>query len=192
MEISQPDVVAALKKQIAKTQNALRETGYSEVPARAHIVRLARQYGGPILDVGTGACACMAIALARRGLHVTAIDHASGAVRIAQERATGKLAEALDVRHVEAAQLPFVDKSYGVVVAFDALCHAADPAAVLREMFRVSGSAVIVTELNTAGRQVTHHHDDFDQQLPDLLANHCHECQLLQHRHHTTFVCERR
>lgn len=192
MGIFQQDVVAALKEQITKTEHSLQEAGYSEVPARAHVVRLARQYGGPILDVGTGACACMAIALARRGLRVTAIDQASGAVRIAQERATGKLAEALDVRHVDAAELPFVDKSYEVVVAFDALCHAADPAAVLREMFRVSGGAVIVTELNTAGRQVTQHRDHFDQQLPDLLANHCQACQLFRHRHHMTFVCERR
>jgi ubiquinone/menaquinone biosynthesis C-methylase UbiE len=187
-----PDVVAALKEQIAKTQDSLRETGYSEAPARAHVVRLARQYGGPILDVGTGACACMAIALARRGLQVTAIDHASGAVRIAQERAAGGLIDYLAVRHADAALMPFMDKSYKVVVAFDALCHAADPAAVLREMFRVSDGAVIVTELNTAGRQVTQHRDHFDKQLPDLLANHCHECQLLHHRHHVTFVCERR
>ncbi len=191
MEIFQHDVVAALKQQIAKTQYSLREAGYSEVPARTHVVRLARQYGGLILDVGTGACACMAIALARRGLHVTAIDHASGAVRIAQERAAGKLTRALDVRYLDAAQLPFADKSYGVVVAFDTLCHTADPAAVLREMFRVSGGVVIVTELNSAGRQVTQHHDHFDQQLPDLLADHCQACQLLQHQHHVTFVCER-
>jgi ubiquinone/menaquinone biosynthesis C-methylase UbiE len=192
MDAFRQAVVDELKKQIAQTAQALREAGYDEAPTRARVVRLARRYRGPVLDVGTGACACMAVALARRGLTVTAIDHTASAVRLAQERAAGKLGDALDVRHVDAAQLPFVDKSYAVVVAFDALCHAPQPAAVLSEMFRVSSGVVIVTELNAAGRQVMQHHDHFDQQLPDLLTNHCQACQMFQHRHHTTYVCDRR
>ncbi len=192
MDAFRQAVVDELKKQIAQTEQALREAGYDEAPARARVVRLARRYRGPVLDVGTGACACMAVALARCGLTVTAIDHASSVVRIAQERATGKLADALDVRHIDAAQLPFADESYRVVVAFDTLCHAPEPAAVLSEMFRVSSGAVIVTELNAAGRRVMSHHDHFDQQLPGLLANHCQACQQFQHRHHTTYICDRR
>jgi ubiquinone/menaquinone biosynthesis C-methylase UbiE len=167
---------------------------YDESPVRAEIAALARRYGGPALDVGTGACACMALTLARHGLHVTAVDHASSAVRIAQERVVGKLADRVEVRYADAARLHFPDKSYQVVVAFDALCHAPDPVAVLSEMFRVCaiGGVVIVAELNAAGRAVTRHRDGgFEKRLPDLLAPYCWDCQRFEHPYHVTFVCER-
>lgn len=167
---------------------------YDKTPVRAEIAALARRYGGPALDVGTGACACMALTLARQGMQVTAVDHASSAVRIAQERVAGKLADLVEVRYADAAHLPFSAGSYRVIVAFDALCHAADPVTVLAEMFRVcaKGGAVIVAELNTAGREVTRHLDGgFEKKLPDLLARHCQECQQLDYPHHVIFVCER-
>ena len=94
MNVTAEEVVSALKKQIADTRRAIAETGHDEAPVRARVVRIARRYGSPVLDVGTGACACMAVALARRGLRVTAVDRASSAVRMAQERAAGKLSEA--------------------------------------------------------------------------------------------------
>jgi ubiquinone/menaquinone biosynthesis C-methylase UbiE len=189
MSLTAKEVEAVLKEQIANSRQALVETGYSEVPVRA---RLARRYGGQALDVGTGACACMAVALARRGLRVTAIDHASSAVRIAQERAAGKLSDTLEVRLADGSHLPFPDKSYRVAVAFDMLCHASNPAAILREMFRVSSGVVVISELNSAGRRVTHHHDQgFDARLPDLLAEHCQDCQRFDDAHHVTYVCER-
>lgn len=192
MEITTENVVNALKKQIAQTQNRLDEAGFDAAPVRARAADLSRHYGSPALDVGTGACACMAVMLAEQGLQVTGIDHASSAVRIAQERAAGKLATKLDVQHIEASRLPFGDNSYQVAIAFDALCHASDPAAVLAEMFRVSHGAVIVTELNTVGRQVTRHLDEgFEKKLPDLLAKHCQDCRQFDDAHHVTYVCER-
>lgn len=172
------------------------ESGYDEVPVRAQVVALARRYGGPVLDVGTGACACMAVLLAHHGLPVTAVDSASSAVRIAQEQAAPPdLADRLEVHHADATRLPFSDGAYRVVVAFDALCHTADPIAVMAEMFRVcaGGGAVIVTELNAAGREVTRHLDGgFEKKLPDLLAPHCWKCQQFDYPHHLTFVCEKR
>jgi len=167
---------------------------YDKIPVRAEIAALARRYGGPALDVGTGGCACMALTLARHGLQVTAVDHASSAVRIAQERVVGELADRVEVRYADAARLHFPDNSYQVVVAFDALCHAPDPVAVLSEMFRVCaiGGVVIVAELNAAGRAVTRHHDGgFERKLPDLLALHCRDCRRLEHLHHVTYVCVR-
>jgi ubiquinone/menaquinone biosynthesis C-methylase UbiE len=167
---------------------------YDEIPVRAKIGALARRYGGPALDIGTGACACMALALARDGLQVTAVDYASSAVRIAQERAVGELADRLEVCFANAAHLLFPDGSHQIVVAFDVLCHTADPAAVLSEMFRVcaGGGVVIVAELNGAGREITRHRDGgFEKGLPDLLARYCQDCQRLEHPYHVTFVCER-
>jgi len=98
----------------------------------------------------------------------------------------------LEVRYVDAVDLPFPDGSYKVVVAFDVLCHAPDPAAVVGEMSRVSSGVVIVTELNAAGRRITRHHDEgFDTRLPGLLAKNCQNCQRFDDAHHVTFVCER-
>jgi ubiquinone/menaquinone biosynthesis C-methylase UbiE len=194
MEVNVQNVIAVLEKQIAKTRQALDEADYDDASVRARVVALSQRHGGPALDVGTGACACMAVALARRGLAVTAIDHASSAVRIAQERAAGELADYLEVRRADAARLPFPDGSYRVVTAFDTLCHAPEPALVLAEMFRVCAGdgAVIITELNKDGRQVTRHHDGgFEKKLPHLLARHCQDCQQFDDAHHVTYVCEK-
>lgn len=186
--------IVELVRHLAETCAVLEEADYDEAPVRAQVASLVHGYGSPVLDVGTGACACMAVTLARRGHSVMAVDSASSAVRMAQERATGKLARRLQVRHVDATRLPFPDGSYRAVVAFDALCHASDPAAVLAEMFRVcdAGGAIIITELNTAGREITRHRDGgFEKRLPALLARHCSDCEQIEHHHHVTFVCER-
>jgi len=145
---------------------------YDPVPTRDLITNIAVQHGGPVLDIGAGASAGMAVSLARAGLRVTAIDHASSAVRIAQGRAAGELAERLDVRYLHAEHLPFPDAAYPVVVAFDALCHANAPEKVVAEMFRVctAEGLVIIAELNTLGRELTRHLDGgFEKRLPDLI-----------------------
>ena len=192
MEITPESVKAVLKREIASSQKRLIEAGFVASLVRERVAALAQGYGDPVLDVGTGACACLAVAMARKELKVTAMDHASSAVRIAQERAAGKLAHYLDIRQIDAAQMPFPDGGYRVVTAFDALCHAAEPAAVLGEMFRVSSKAVIITELNAVGRDITRHLDGgFDERLPDLLSPFCRDCQLFEYDHHVIFVCER-
>lgn len=192
MDLTPENILAVLKEQIAKSQQNLDETGFDPQPARERVAALARNYGGPVLDVGTGACACMAVMMAQSGLSVTAVDHASSAVRIAQEQAAGVSGDRLDVRREEAAALTFADSSYRVVTAFDALCHAKEPNAVVKEMFRVSSHAVIITELNTAGRQITRHLDGgFHEKLPALLERQCVNCQRFEETHHVTYVCER-
>ena len=195
MSASTPDNIASvLKEQIAQTQRVLAASGYNPTSIREQVAAIAQRYGGPVLDVGTGACACLAAMMAQNGLFVTAVDHASSAVRIAQERAAGKLYANLDVRHADGAFLPFPDNAYRVVTAFDVLCHAADPVPVIREMFRVcaDGGAVVITELNDIGCRVTRHlHDGFQKRLPDLLSQHCGNCWRFESDHHLTFVCEK-
>jgi ubiquinone/menaquinone biosynthesis C-methylase UbiE len=111
---------------------------------------------------------------------------------MAQERAAGKLSETMEAHHADASHLPFPDRSYRVTVAFDVLCHASDPSAILGEMFRVSNGVVVISELNSAGRRVTHHHDGgIEIKLPGLLAEHCQSCQRFDDAHHVTYVCER-
>jgi len=192
MEPNPEKVVSALKGQIAKTQQTLNVAGYDPVSVREQVADLAKKYGSPALDVGTGACACLAVMMAQNGLSVMAVDHASSAVRIAQERAAGALSERLEIRHAEASHLPFADGSYRVVTAFDSLCHASEPEAVVKEMFRVSSQAVIITELNAGGREITQHRDGgFHEKLPGLLTHQCQNCQRFNDFHHVTYVCEK-
>ena len=192
MEATPEKIIAVLKEQIDQTWQTLNEAGYNPTFTRERVAALAHRYGGPALDVGTGACACLAVAMAQNGLFVTAVDHASSAVRIAQERAAGALGERLDIRYGDASHLALPDSSYRVVTAFDALCHTNKPEAIIKEMFRISSHAVIITELNMVDRKITRHHDGgFHEKLPALLARQCVNCQRFDDAHHVTYVCER-
>lgn len=191
MNFTALEIEAVLKEQIAKSRQELAEAGYNETPVRARVVNLAQRYGGPVLDMGTGACGCMAMTLARRGLKVTAVDYTSSAVRNAQERAARKLPELVDILLADGSCLPLSRESYRLSVAFDMLCHTSNPGAILGEMFRVSTGVVVISELNDAGRRVTHHNEEgFDARLPDLLADKCQNCQRFNDPHHVTYVCE--
>lgn len=193
MEPKKEEVVTVLKELIAQTQQTLVQAGYDVTPVRERVVSLSQHYGGPTLDVGTGACACMAVALASKGLRVTAIDHASSVVRIAQGKVEKNLDNHLDIQQVDATQMPFSDSSFRVVTAFDALCHASEPDAVLKEMFRVGSHAIIITELNASGRNITQHFDEgFEIKLFELLNRHCQKCQLFNDAHHVTILCQKK
>ena len=193
MDSSLKQMAAAVKGQIARMKQALKDAGYNPASIREQVAGLALRYGSPALDVGTGARACLATTMAQHGMTVTAVDHALRAVHDAQEVAREQIGR-LEVQHADAAHLPFPDNTYRVVAAFDSLCHVADPVAVIKEMFRVCDyrGAVIITELNTDGRHLTQHKDvGFDEKIPILLAPHCHDCKQLNSAHHVTFVCEK-
>ena len=170
-------------------------TVHHDLAARARVARLACKRGGRVLDVGTGACACMARILARCRLHVTAIDYASSAIRFAQEVAALRpLRRWLDVRHVDAARMPFDDASYAAVVAFDALGHSSVPEPILAEMFRVctADGLVLITEYNQRGRKATRHLNfGFETRLAKMLRRHCSLCQRIEEPYHVTFVCRK-
>lgn len=194
LKVTPENVISVLKEQISETKRNLDKSGYDPNFVRNQVTALAQQYGSPALDVGTGACANMAEIMAQSGLFVTAIDHAPNAVNIAKERVAGNYKSHLEIRQAEATSLPFPNHSYRVVVAFDAVCHADHPAQVISEMFRVCDhqGAVIITELNDAGRRITNHPKSrFESGVTDLLTPHCRDCRHLESTHHLTIVCER-
>ena len=168
---------------------------HRDLMARARVARLACQQRGRMLDVGTGAGACMARILAHCRLRVTAIDYASSAVRFAEEVATLRsLRRWIDVQRVDAAQMPFADASYRVVVAFDALGHSSAPERILAEMFRVCApnGLVLITEYNRRGRKATRHLNfGFENRLAKMLQRHCSRCRRIEQLHHVTFVCRK-
>lgn len=102
----------------------------------AHIVPGAR-----LLDAGCGA-GLLALLASLRGARVTALDASAPLLAIARER----LAVA-EVREGDLEALPFADASFDAVTAVNSLFYAADMAAAMRELVRVSrpGGRVVVT-----------------------------------------------
>ena len=88
--------------------------------------RLAGEAHGPVVDVGCGSGALMALLL-QRGLPVVGVD-----VSPAQ------LSQGSGARvRADAAKLPFPDDSFGGVAALYMLYHVPDPAAAIAECHRV-------------------------------------------------------
>lgn len=100
------------------------------------IFALAGEVGGRIaLDASCGT-GNYALALARRGARVTAVDASSPMLALAQEKARR---EGLPVRLVQASleRLPFRAGSFELVTCVLALEFAADPAGAVTELGRV-------------------------------------------------------
>ena len=75
-----------------------------------------------------------------RPRRVTAIDAAPAALRVARETAGGR---AIVFTAADAACLPYRDDSFDVVLLQSILHHSGDPAALVREAFRVAPRVVI-------------------------------------------------
>ena len=70
----------------------------------------------------------------------TVVDAAGEAVRVARQRAADR---AIDFTVVDGTQLPYRDDSFDVVLLQSILHHAADPAGLIREGFRLAPRIVI-------------------------------------------------
>ena len=88
-----------------------------------------------VLEVAPGP-GYLAIELARRGYAVTALDISKSFVRIARENAA-KAGVVIEVRHGNAAQMPFADASFDYVVCMAAFKNFTDPIGAINEMHRV-------------------------------------------------------
>lgn len=97
--------------------------------------------GTRLLDAGCGA-GLLSVLASFRGAQVSAIDAAPGLVAVAKERLPNA-----DVRESDLEALPFRDGSFDAVVAVNSVFYAADMAAAMRELVRVTrpGGRVVVT-----------------------------------------------
>jgi ubiquinone/menaquinone biosynthesis C-methylase UbiE len=141
---------------------------------------LAPIEGRRILDVGTGTGRA-AIALAKRGAIVTAVDASAEMLEVARRRAQetlgrrpvrrspgegGSLGEGGTVTFArgDAHHLEFPDRAFDAVVCLRVLMHTPDWRASLRELCRVSSGRVVfdypsfwsAAALQAAARRVTH------------------------------------
>jgi len=124
------------------TRNVSRDlTRFTE---SARTVAALAPAGGRILEVAPGP-GFLGIELARRGYAVSAVDISQSFVRIVGENAC-RAGVAIDVRHGDAAALPFGDAQFDFVVCTAAFKNFTNPVGALNEMRRVlkpGGEALI-------------------------------------------------
>jgi SAM-dependent methyltransferase len=101
------------------------------------------------LDVGTGT-GRHALALARRGVRVSAVDHSPEMLTVARGRAR---AEGLSIDfHLASLTdgLPFTDASFDLVISALMLCHLPDLSSAIHECCRVvrPGGFLIISDLH--------------------------------------------
>jgi ubiquinone/menaquinone biosynthesis C-methylase UbiE len=127
-----------------------------DLEGRKELLRISGLKEGKILDVGMGNCGCMALFLARRGLHVTGIDHSSLAVHKSRKEAKKfKLKGSFQARWAKAENIPFENDSFDAVFSYHSLHHMKAVHKVIREMVRVckKGGLIVISDLNEKGRR---------------------------------------
>lgn len=107
-----------------------------------------------LLEVGCGTGAQLELLLdAYPQLHVTGVDHAAAQLDAARRNlADPRYATRTTLVHGSAERLPFVDGTFDAGFLCWILEHVADPAPVLRELYRVlvPGSPVVISEVMNA------------------------------------------
>jgi ArsR family transcriptional regulator len=101
-----------------------------------------------LLEIGVGTGALLP-SLCTIAVEVIGVDHSPAMLDEARRRLTTDGATGVELRLGEMTHLPISDRGAGCVVANMVLHHAADPPAVLREIFRVlePGGALVLADL---------------------------------------------
>lgn len=104
--------------------------------------------GVSVLEIGVGTGGLLPDLSARAG-HLIGVDHSPAMLEEASRRLAGAGLTGIDLRLGEMAHLPLPDGAVGCAVANMALHHAAEPVAVLREIWRVlaPGGVVVLADL---------------------------------------------
>ena len=108
---------------------------------------LQEKAGGRILDVGAGAGA-LTVRLAKRGFQLTGIDLDARALERARENAAIEGVE-IDFEAADGTSLRRAAESFDAVTSLNLLHETDDPAAVLRECFRLlrSGGLLVMADM---------------------------------------------
>jgi ubiquinone/menaquinone biosynthesis C-methylase UbiE len=98
--------------------------------------------GRRILDLGTGTGRA-AMALARRGALVTAVDASSEMLTVARRRTAGA-GLLIEFQEGDAQALPFPDRAFDMAVCFRLLMHVPEWQRAIHELCRVAGARVVL------------------------------------------------
>lgn len=125
----------AMEGMIARwyAKNTARDVHRFDDKARAILERL--RPSGRILEVAPGP-GYFAVMLARAGRRVAAVDISRSFISMIRENAA-RAGVTIDVRHGDAAALPFGDDSFDYVVCMAAFKNFTNPLGALNEMYRV-------------------------------------------------------
>ena len=116
-----------------------------------------------VADIGAGT-GDLALELAKRAKHVTAVDNSPQMLSVAKEQAAKEGLTNIEFLEGEAAALPLTAKSVDKVFANMLLHHVDDPLQVLQEMYRIlkPGGQVVITDVEE------HQHTWLRQEKSDL------------------------
>ncbi len=119
-----------------------------------------------VLDVACGA-GHVAEEIAPHVRQVVGLDLTSDLLEVGAERLNAQGLNNVLLQEGNAADLPFLDASFDLVVCRSALHHFRDPATMVREMARVcrSGGRVAVSDLVAPGQDVREAYDDVHRHL---------------------------
>ncbi len=130
-------------------QQAARElpTGVADLDRLVRFMDAELDLEDVVLEVGAGT-GPVARAVARRVRHATALDPAPAALAEGKRAADRDGITNVTFMRGDAAALPWLDRTFTLVVVWNALHRAADPAAVVREAARVCrpGAALVVAD----------------------------------------------
>jgi len=105
---------------------------------REFVASLIPNTQAPVVEVGTGMCACLTLVLAVHGFRILALDRDADALADAQRVLAGvDLLKRTTLMQADAAALPLRSGSARTIVAYDALHHTEDLWGTVREIARV-------------------------------------------------------
>ncbi|TDB97531.1 methyltransferase domain-containing protein [Actinomadura sp. 7K534] len=142
-------VVREFSKQAAGFADPARNSAFTRHLDRlVHFMEPELDLEDIVLEVAAGT-ALVSRAIARRVRHVTALDLTPAMLAEGKRDADHAALMNITFAHGDATALPFLDRSFTLVVTRFSLHQVADPEAVVREMCRVGrpGAALIIADL---------------------------------------------
>lgn len=153
---------------------------------REFVASLVRDTQAPVVEVGTGMCACQTLILAVHDFRILAIDRDADAVADARRVLAGvDLLKRMTLIQADATTLPLRSGSIRTVVAYDALHHVEDLRGVLMDIARI---------LHFRGRLIISDWDErengFLERLTRALRAHFRKVRITPREVRRVYVCE--
>ncbi len=153
---------------------------------REFVASLIRNVQAPVVEVGTGMCACLTLVLAVHDLRILALDRDADALADARKVLGGvDLLKRTTLMQADAAALPLPSGSTRTVVAYDALHHMTDLWGTIAEIARA---------LHSRGRLIVSDWDEpengFLGRLTQSLRAHFRRVTIIPRQERRVFLCE--